>query len=480
MILQSLRERLVLVLLALLPFHALFVTVLTKMIAGPGHAPMPLLAIWKEVLLLVILGVACVEMIRSSKKWSVVSGPHFTKASRGRQWLASSLDIFDRIIITLIFISFVLLITHHQSLTTFVFGFKYDLLPLLAFFILRRIPWSDQFQKSLTTILIVVGCIIAAYGIIAEFLPLKFFVWLGYSDLHSLYSANGPLAAFQQLEGGMMRRAQSVMSGPNQLGLWLLIPLGILLGEKDIGGAVSGKRLAGSTLLLIALLLTFSRAAWIAAAVMVSFAFIRSAGTPYRRKIFATVLGLFACLALAVAFLLPSVFFRINSSSDHIRKPVEAMRMMMTHPLGLGLGTAGPASNRFSDTCVHLPKDADFSWAKDRQDLCVFVDSVQVQPSDRVCSCPLLTENWYLQIGVELGLIGLVLYVVLMILVLKRLALSTFRYLLLVFLGLSIAALFLHAFEDSAVAYSVWVLLAVAFATLDVCQHKSSRSQVRS
>jgi uncharacterized membrane protein YgaE (UPF0421/DUF939 family) len=31
----------------------------------------------------------------------------------------------------------------------------------------------------------------------------------------------------------------------------------------------------------------------------------------------------------------------------------------------------------------------------------------------------------------------------------------------LIFLGISIAALFLHAWEDSAVAYTVWILLAV-------------------
>ncbi len=469
MTLQAFRERLVLVLLAFLPFHAFLVTVLTKAIAGANHAPLPFLAIWKELLLAVILVIAFIEI--------------FKKRS-------FRLDILDGLILLLSAVAVFLFASKHQSLGTFALGFKYDLIPLLAFLVLRRVPWSDQFQKLLISVLIVVGCIVSAYGIIAEFLPLRFFVWLGYSDLHSLYSANGPLAAFQQLEGGMMRRAQSVFSGPNQFGLWLFIPLGILLGQWSNNRVASGKWLVVSIMILVALVLSFSRAAWIAAVVMIAFTFIRSTNALHCRKLCMVILGFFACFSLAVAFLFPSVFFRINSSSDHLRKPVEAIRMTIKNPLGLGLGTAGPASNRMSDTCVQLPKDADFSWAKDRQDLCVFVDSMQVQPSDRVCSCPLLTENWYLQIGVELGVIGFVLYLMLTFLLLKWLVVSgqwlvlpTNHYPLftfLSFLGLSLAALFLHAFEDSAVAYSVWVLLAVAFATLDVCQHKSSRSQGRS
>ena len=64
--LQITREWCVLVLIGLLPFHALAVTIGTKVLLGPGHAPMPLLAVWKEGLLLVILGLAVVEIFRDS------------------------------------------------------------------------------------------------------------------------------------------------------------------------------------------------------------------------------------------------------------------------------------------------------------------------------------------------------------------------------------------------------------------------------
>ena len=377
-------------------------------------------------------------------------------------------DWIDACILTLFLLS--LLISNFQlSTAKFLLGFKYDLLPLIAFLILRRVPWSHHFQFALIRILIAVGCIVAAYGILAEFLPLRFFVWLGYSDLHSLYIANAPLAPYQELEGGMMRRAQSFMSGPNQLGLWLLIPLGVLLSQSNVEETKKWKRFARMAIIFLALLYTFSRAAWIAAAVMMIVTFVRSTIAVHAKKLCITILGFIACFGIALALLFPSVFFRIHSSSDHLRKPVEAVKIMIAHPFGLGLGSAGPASNHFSDTCVALPKNSDWSWAKNRSDLCVFVDSVQVQPTDRTCSCPLLTENWYLQIGVELGVIGFVLYLVLTILVLKRLLLTTNHLSLttsLSFLGLSIAALFLHAFEDSAVAYTMWILIAIALQNL--------------
>ncbi len=457
MTLPSFRERLTLLLLALLPFHAFLVTVLTQAIAGPSHAPVAVLAIWKEAVLVVILAIAFAELTK--KRTMPVA------------------DTFDCIILGLVFVALALRITNDQSLTMFAFGFKYDLFPLVAFLLLRRVDWSDWCKTLLPKMMIAVGCIVAAYGIIAEFLPLRFFVWLGYSDLHSLYVANGPLAAFQELEGGMLRRAQSFMSGPNQLGLWLLIPLGLLLDQYNSKKMFTGKLVAIGTLLLVALVLSFSRAAWIAAAVMMIVPFVRSTNVLHRKKLYIAILGFLACFGIAVALMFPSVFLRFQSSSDHIRKPVEAIRLMMDHPLGLGLGTAGPVSNRFSDTCVKLPKEADWSWAKDRQDLCVFVDGTQVQPQSRTCACPLLTENWYLQIGVELGVIGFVLYLTLTLLILKRLWKSKDSSVLLSFLGLSIAALFLHAFEDSAVSYTLWVMLASAFATLDPCQPKSSRSQ---
>lgn len=454
---QRIRERLTLVLIALLPFHALLVTVGTKLIAGPGHAPLTVLALWKEALLVIILLMALME------GWRNLRG----------------LDVMDFLILGLLLLSvFGLLLHPERSIASFVFGFKYDFVPLVTFLILRRVHWSDVFQARFVHVLLIDAVLVGLFAVISALAPQEFFTFLGYSDLHSLYLPGGPLAAFQQIEGVGLRRLQSTFSGPNQLGLWLLIPLGILWGRKparpragsDGWEAGSCMRWILLCVLLLVLLLTFSRSAWIAAGVM-------SAVALWMRGRHRMVMGgaaAFCVLALLFGILFPTVIGRIASSRDHLLLPLAAIETMIVHPLGLGLGSAGPASNRFSDACVFLGAGSATSWAQDRSDLCVFVDSVQVQPSDRSCSCPLLTENWYLQIGVELGWIGVLLYLYLVGLVLVRLfrsqapspkspseRLGRAGFVLLSFLGLSIAALFLHAFEDSAVAYTMWLLIAL-------------------
>jgi O-antigen ligase len=286
------------------------------------------------------------------------------------------------------------------------------------------------------------------------------------------------------------------MSGPNQLGLWLLMPIAIAIakiqeskkqGIQTISKSSICKKLPvwhldfGCSLYLgvcilelIALILTFSRAAWIGAAVIVGITLWPVLRSLSRRTAICLLSSAF-CFLVLVLVLFPAILLRAASSRGHIENPLKAIQMMIDHPFGLGLGKAGPASNRTSDACVLLDAGADVSWASDRPNLCVFVDSVQVQPLDRVCSCPFLPENWYLQIGVEMGWMGMLIFMILVVMVVVRLLdvasyelrereatrILAARSFLFCFVGLSVAALFLHAWEDSAVAYTIWILIAI-------------------
>lgn len=360
-------------------------------------------------------------------------------------------DAIDWIILILVLISVLLLLAADSpNVGLYALGFKYDFIPLIAFLFLRRMPWSDWFWMNAQRVLLIVGGIVAAYGIITFFLPEKFFYALGYSDAHSLYQPGGPLAAFQQISSTGIRRIQSTMSGPNQLGIWLLIPLSIAAAKF-----VREKRIIVLALiLLIALTLTFSRSAWIAAFVIACVIAWRTLPA----KFFAVGAGGVVIIAAIASLLFPSVLIRRISLAGHLERPVQAVRMMMAHPFGLGLGSAGPASNRVSDTCVYLDAGADASWAKNSPELCIFIGGAQIQPADP-CTCPFLPENWYLQIGVELGMAGFLLYIVMIAMILWRIRKTDVTFL--AFLGISIAALFLHAWEDAAVAYIVWTMVAV-------------------
>ena len=462
--LQRLRESLALILITLLPLHALLITAGTKMLLGAGHAPMPMLAIWKEGLLALILFVVIIELL--------------IRVMNGKLKIENrKFDLIDWLIGALLCLSFIVSILNSQfSILNFLLGFKYDFVPLVAFMILRRAQWSDWFRLSMILVITAVGAILALYGIITFFLPDRFFAFLGYSDLHSLYVPGGPLAAFQHIGSSSLRRIQSTMSGPNQFGIWLLIPWSavvVSLIRKKVNWFIG---LLEMGVIGVAIMITFSRSAWIGAAVIACIA----AWPLVRRKISPAVLtwsgAVAVCVVAWIVLASPTLLIRIGSSRDHYLRPMAAIHSIITHPFGLGLGSAGPASNRISDACVYLDAGADATWAKDRQDLCVFVDNKQVQPIGRDCTCPFLPENWYLQVGVELGVVGLFLFLMLISLILIRLRITNFGLrnnvdsairnpqsaIFLLFLGISIAALFLHAWEDAAVAYTAWTMIAVA------------------
>jgi hypothetical protein len=460
---QRTREWLTLALIGLLPFHALLVTLKTKLILGPGHPPMATLALWKEGMLLVILGLAFFEIVfRAASGQRLAASRYSLPAFRP--------DLLDAIIALLLILSLIVTALTHGNWSLYAFGFRYDFIPLIAFLVLRRVSWSEWFISKAQKVVLISACIVSIYALLTLLLPDSFFRALGYSDLHSLYVPGGPIAAFQLIGETGLHRLQGTMSGPNQLGLWLLIPLGIAMTQ-----AMNRKK-RGALLLLfgLTLLLTFSRAAWIGALVLViatSWPMIR------RMSKRAIVSGAAAIILLCIiaGALFPSVILRLRSSEGHLKNPIAAIERMVAHPLGEGLGTAGPASNRVSDACVLLGENDDATWAVNHPDLCVFLGTEQVQPLDRECNCPFLPENWYLQIGVEMGWIGFVLYLAFMGVVMHRLRvdgqwsmvngesrLSTIYYPLATFLAVSTAALFLHAFEDAALAYTLWILIAAA------------------
>lgn len=491
---QRIREFLTLALLALLPLHALSVTVGTNILRGAGHAPWGAWAIWKEGLLAFILLIAFLEtsVFAVSRKLKVESGkcPPATclpaRQGRAGKMKNEKWDIVDILVAALIILAVIVSILNPSfSILNFAFGFKYDFIPLVAFLVIRRVKWSQCFWMQAERLLLAVGGVVALYGILTFFLPAGFFAALGYSDAHSLYLPDGPIAAFQHISGSGIRRIQGTFSGPNQFGVWLLIPISVCLARMmQLGEKLKMKNEKWTTdnslftfyfslfiLLVVALLLTFSRSAWIAAFVIGCI----SAWRIIPKKFFAFCMGSFLMLAIGMSLLFPPVFIRPISLAGHVERPLKAVITMIKHPFGLGLGSAGPAANRTNDSCVFLEPGSDPAWARENAGLCVFVGGEQVQPSDRRCDCPLLTENWYLQIGVELGVFGFLFYGGLILLVLRRLAEgerrkekaeNTFSILhspfsiFLAFLGISIAALFLHAWEDSAVAYTAWILAA--------------------
>ncbi len=451
--LQTWRETLTVALVALLPLHALLVTVLTKFIAGPGHPPLPWLALWKETLLVAILVIAAIELLRSWK----------------RDRSLPKADLLDAAIVALFALAMLTSALAATPLAKMLLGLRYDLFAPLSFILLRRVPWSASAEGRLLKVLLLVAIVVAAFALIGLILPLPIFDWLGYStNFHSLYLPDSPLQPFSQIGETTIRRAQSTMSGPNQLGIWLSIPLAVLLAKASHRRSLPVRAVAVGVVLLAALIATFSRSAWIAVAACFLVTGAIHFDPKAVRRWLAPSLGLVAMLAVVAVLLAPKAFVRLSSTRGHFLQPLAAIQKMIDKPLGEGLASAGPASSRFADACVILRPQDDPSWAKAQPELCVFLGPTQVQPSNRICHCPFHPENWYLQLGVELGWAGFLLWVGVTSLVLWNLlpllksreplgATAAFAQ-----LSLAISSLFLHAWEDTAVALTIWILTAIA------------------
>ncbi len=462
--LQSWRELLTIVLVALLPLHALLVTLSTRLIAGPGHAPLPWLALWKELLFVVILGLAAVEIVQ---------------IARHRRRLPAS-DLLDVLVVAFFVVAVASATWHDTSLAKLALGLRYDVLAPLGFVILRKVPWSAAAGARMRHTLLIVAAGVAAFGLLGLVLPLSAFGWLGYAtNFHSLYLPDSPLAPFSQIGETMIRRAQSTLSGPNQFGLWLTIPLAILMATLSHRRALPWRSAGLGALLLAALFATFSRTAWIgAAAGLIAVGSLQVHTRTLRRWFLPVTTGLIA-VAVIGGLAAPQTVIRASSTRGHFEQPIAAITRLAAHPWGEGLASAGPASSRFADACVKLRPEDDPSWAKAQPELCVFLGDKQVQPTDRLCRCPFHPENWYLQLGVELGWPGLLLWLAIIGLTLWRLlplvrsretAGSTAA---IAQLSLAVGCLFLHAWEDVAVAFTIWILTAIALS------HPSSTEEHR-
>jgi hypothetical protein len=168
------------------------VTVGTKLILGPGHPPLPYLAVWKELLMVVIFILGILELARGFRfpvqgLERQVAG--FRQGNAKLVWVKDWPTVFivALLAIAIILSTFNFSLRDLRQLSTFIFGFKYLFLPLVFFLLLKNLSWDEDFlERKVFPGLMFVSGIVATYGILTYFLPQSFFTALGYSDAHSL------------------------------------------------------------------------------------------------------------------------------------------------------------------------------------------------------------------------------------------------------------------------------------------------------
>lgn len=411
---------LVVVILLLMPFHA-FLTVWGSTIFGHYTA----LRLWKEVLLAICLvGVGYLAL--SDKK---IRGQLL---SHRLVWL-----ILSYTAITIIW--GVVAYTRHDVSAK---ALGYALLINIRFLAFFLVTWvialhSNRLRANWQRIVFWPASIVIIFGLLQAFvLPHDFLKHFGYNLAMTI-------APFETINNNTHYvRIISTLRGANPLGAYLIIPISFLTVL-----IVRGKRNWQQAMLLLGALITlyfsFSRSAWLGTAISVSLILalsLRSALTKKRVLVVAAV-GVVLLGGLMFSFQhntrVENILFHtqtnsaVKNTSDqgHATALKNGISDLLHQPLGQGPGSAGPAS-------VYNNHPAR------------------------------IAENYYIQIGQELGWIGLIIFVLINLetgymLWLRRadsLALILFASLI----GISLINLLSHAWTDDTLAYIWWGLAGIA------------------
>jgi O-antigen ligase len=369
------------------------------------------------------------------------------------------LDKLILLFVALVLIYFFLL---ENSLAAKVAGLRYNTEFFILYFLVKSFNFDKNDFLKLIKYFLASGVLVVLFGLLQIFiLSPKFLQFFGYSSGLAEYLRTGVLPTYELLNPAVegIYRIQSFLPGALQFSSYLLLLTALILGfflfsKRDRG--FLGLYMFFS---LVALVFTFTRSAWIgfsAALLVVLFVLIKK-----KRYLFLSILSLgglgyvfFKTFSDNLKF--QAIFLHgmirdnklFGSTFDHLEAMKDGLFLILSQPMGWGLGVSGPAS-KFSDK-VFIP------------------------------------ENWYLQIGTELGILG-VLFFVMILSVLGWSLLNIYRKakddfykyisfgLFACLIALSISSLFLHTFSDTATVYPFWIfagLLLAQASDFDIIQTK--------
>ncbi len=306
-------------------------------------------------------------------------------------------------------------------------------LRFLAFFVVAFVAgqFNPKLSRQLAITICAVSVAVAIFGLLlVTILPTNSLEWFGY-DAPGKNSAGIP-PAYHYVADTELVRAQSTLRGPNALGAFLILPIALLLFARQ---RQNSKTLINGLLALFYMLLflTYSRTAWIAAAIVGTGWFFHAKLTQNKKQfllIFAAAVVLIAGFVLTQTNAIKPLILHENSNSvssteGHLTALQKGVEDVASNPVGGGLASAGAASALTGEEAK-------------------------------------ISENYFLQIGQEVGWLGLALllfiHVSVALMLWKHRAQPYAPAILVAFVGLVIANLLLHTWADEAVAISFWGL----------------------
>lgn len=420
-----------LVLIVLLPFHAFISTW-----GGTAIGPLSVWKSWKEVLLATLVLIVTIQAFLDPKMFKHFWGSWITK-------LIVAYGVWHVIITLLV----------GNQADALAFGLAINL-RIVSMFLIGGVVayYLKPSLEALTKLILLPASVVFGFGLLQIFLlPYDFLAYFG-------YKAGVTIAPFNTIDQQIDQlRIMSTLRGPNPLGAYLVLPGVLLFGliisvterfKKGLSKKLF-KNAIGLTALFVGLLIVLygshSRSAWLGFVVSAGVYLIVILSTRWRLILLSAglvglVIGSFGIYQLRDTSFVQNVILHDNpeigpeqtSNSDHTLAIKDALGDIKQRPLtGCAPGCAGPAS---------------------------FYDPDGAK----------LSENYYLQIAQEVGVVGLGLFLAINILVgiqlfIRRqdaLALALFASLI----GISVANLLLHVWADDTLAYVWWGLAGAVIA----------------
>lgn len=418
------------VILVLLPFHALFTTWI-----GSNFGHLDLFRIWKELLLVPVTLAA----LWLGWKDKIIHA-----------WFKQSKLFY--LIVAYIFLQILLGLVSYLRHEVNTNALIYALLINTRFLIFFVVCWvvgrnSDWLIRHYRKLILWPAALVIVFGLLQQtVLPADFLRHFGYRP--------DTIPAYQTVDlKSDYVRLQSTLRGANPLGAYLVLittlTFGALLRYKK-QKAWWGAFMAAA---IIVLFFTYSRSAYLGASLSLGALAYWQVKDTRRRKQLLLVLSMvvillgYTVVALRQNNTVQNTVFhsdetsRSSESSNHAR--LDALKVgvksLANEPFGRGSGTAGPASFRNSN---HLPR---------------------------------IAENYYLQVGEEVGIVGLIIFLGINLLVAQALWRIKNDWMAAVLLssliGLTFINMISHAWADDTLAYLWWGLAGITL-TADIIDKK--------
>jgi len=308
-------------------------------------------------------------------------------------------------------------------------GFRFTLFGLVFYMFAFEAGFNKEKAKKLINVYLWTSAFVAFWALIERFLPYNYWGLWHIANPQVVFGYGWHNVAF-------VKQSASVLGGPNQLASYLLPAFFISFSRmikftKGVAEKNTKLYLAFTILLNFAIFISFSRSAILALLI------ILVVYTYLTRNKWARSYSLFMILLVLVIFILAIISkenaFELithgRSQSEHslaLNSSLVEIKSRIIHPItllfGAGLGSAGPLAIKYGDGII--------------------------------------SESWYLQLVLEIGLIGLFLWITFIFLMMKDLLQRKEFGLLLGLAAVSTTAIFLHTFADNpALTYTLFILI---------------------